>query len=159
MMDSTEDALEALFTAVFNINVYYLAQVKELHLLHLHPGVNLEAIAINFQNLEQLFIGGTLDHLTSFIRHSKRLKYVIFDGYTGNHNSLDLLKLDRARQASEMKFKVQIGVFEDRSLYLPTKWNAKNSNLDLVEITRAESIRKHFECFHFNKEMYLIKFP
>lgn len=122
------DALEALCTADFYTNVCYLAQLKELHLQYLHPEVNLETMSMNFQSLERLCIGGTLDHLTSFIRHSKRLKFVIFDGYTGNHNSLDLLKLNRARQASGIKCKVQIGVFEDRSLYLPTKWNAQNSN-------------------------------
>lgn len=55
-----------------------LTQLKELHLELTSNDINLGAMASNLNNFERLRIVGTVDQLSSFLRHSKKLKFVIF---------------------------------------------------------------------------------
>lgn len=135
--------LEVLSTYEFITNgMSQLTQLKELYLWSLDCDVSLETMALNLGNLERLRIDGTVSQLMSFLRHSKRLKFVIFGDKNGFFYALNLYNLNEARRISGMKRKVRIGVYEDK--YLATKWKEKNVNYDLVEISRKETMRKYF---------------
>lgn len=132
---------EAFDTGIFTRNICRLIHLKELHIsIYSNRETGLEAIAKNLINLERLWIWGTVDCLLPFFRCSKKLGMVI-----NNNNSksaLNLFNLNELRQMGGMHSKILIGVSED--IYLETKWKAKNVNYNLVEITRAETIREHF---------------
>lgn len=119
-----------------------LTQLKELHLELTSNDINLGAMASNLNNFERLRIVGTVDQLSSFLRHSKKLKFVIFEDYTGDCNALDVSDLNRSHRTSGMKQKVQIGI--RAYLYLETKRTEKQENNDLIEIIRVETMRQHF---------------
>lgn len=124
-----------------------LVQLKELHLWNIEDRNSdiLETIARNLINLERLLIIGTVEHLEPFVRHSKSLKFILFDYM--DESDLDLTKLNRVRQMSGMQQTIQIGVFNVEK-YLATKWRADNWGCNLVKIRRVHPILEHFALFY-----------
>lgn len=133
-------ALQILCTFKFHQNICHLTGLKELHLRKLDRQTDLETIAINVRNLERLWIEGSVYQFTSFLRNSNTLKLAILDD---NNAALNLFHLNRVRQMGGIQQKVRIGVFEWQ--YLATKWTEQYGNYELIEITRAETIREHFD--------------
>lgn len=121
-----------------------LTQLKKLHLMNVHRNVNFDTLAMNLIDLERLLILGTVEQFSSFLRHSKKLKFVFFiecklnfmhnDGY----NVVDLFKLNRMREMSGIKHQIQIGLY--RHQYVATKWKTNHLKFDFIEITREASI-------------------
>lgn len=137
-------ALEALFTQCYPTSgICNLTQIKELYLNNYkYIKEDLETIAMNFVNLEKLSIQCTTNELLLFLRHSKKLKFVLYFDEEDS-KALDLQDLNRLRQKNGMENKVTIGVCHEWS-YLATKWIARNVNYDLVEITLSHALRKYF---------------
>lgn len=116
----------ALFGALDALNIYgyytnaisHLTQLTELHLELCENDIDFEIMVRNLGNLERLVLKGSVGQLSSFLRHSKKLKFVIF---TGNINALTLFDLNEVRKLSDMQDKVEIGVPEYQ--FLRTKWN------------------------------------
>lgn len=149
-------ALEVLRTFAFNAKICHLTELKELHLFRLTKATqaDLEAIAKNLTKLERLWIYGTVDQLSPFLRNSKALKMAIFCEYNDDSFCvpLNLFKLNKVRRMSGSQRKVSIGLYEKG--YVATKWMTKNVNYELVEITRQETIRERFE--YSNKKDLLV---
>lgn len=135
-------ALEVLYTAHFITNIHLLTQLKELQFGLLDDTIDLKPVAENLKNLERLWIDCTIDQLLPFLRHSKKLKMVIFKDGTRCGDALNVHKLSEVRDESGAKQKVKIGVCED--IYLATKWKTTCVCCDLIEITRIETIREQF---------------
>lgn len=136
-------ALEIFETYKFYSNLMCdLSQLKEFHLDHMDDHTDLEKMAIYLVNLERLWIGGTVNQLSSFIRLSKKLNFITFNNTNRDNNALNLFTLNRVRHMGGNQSKVRIGV--DEKQYLVTKWKNKEVDYDFVEITRAERIREHF---------------
>lgn len=130
-----------------------LTQLKELELQRVKIP-DLETMAQTLINLELLRIDGTADILTAFIRHSKRLKFVIFRYHSGVYDPqrnddkfvLNLDELNRERKLSGSEGTVQIGLPE--KLFLANKWSIRNLSCGtLVEIVRKGKILQHFTDF------------
>lgn len=137
------NGLEVLFTGYCHANIRHLAGLKELYFSDVEPEVDLAIIAKSLINLKRLWISGSVGEVMPFIRHSKTLRTVILDTkIVAPGKPLDLFELNCARQKSDVKHKIRIGLYEKE--YLATKWMAKNESYDLVDITRAETIREYF---------------
>lgn len=131
-----------------------LTQLKELELQRVKI-LDAETMAKNLINLGRLWFQSTFDVLSAVIRHSKRLKFVIFRYRSGvfkeRHNDkkfvLNLADLNSERALSGVEGTVHIGLHE--KLFLATKWKATNVNCGtLVEITREGKIMQHFTGFY-----------
>lgn len=140
------DALKVLHMEKFRANICHLTGLKELHLYGIKHQADAETVARNLINLERLRFGpgGTIEHLMPFLRHSMKLKYAILDNsLTFGMAALNSMTLNELRRMDGAKRKVRIGVPEN--LYLTSKWKTQNVNCDLVEVTRVEMIREHFD--------------
>lgn len=136
-------ALEVLKSRYFYMHsMRHLTQLKELNLHCVNVHFDWKASAMSLINLERLRVSGSIIQLLPFLRHSKNLRYVIFGKLVRIIEGLNLCDLNNERKLSEVKRKILLGLHEDQ--YLNIKWNENDGNYDLIEITRAEMIRKHF---------------
>lgn len=136
-------AFEVFCACQFYPSICQLTHLKELHLDKMDHEMNLDILAKNLENLERLYIEGSVDQLVTFVRYSKSLKIVICFDRESPDDTLNLFHFNQMRQMGGSKRKVRIGLYEN--MYLATKWNAINVDYDLVEVTRAETIFKQFD--------------
>lgn len=135
--------LEALFICVFHTNLCHFVGLKELQFFDFQKDINLDLIAKSLVNLERLLIGGAVERMVPFLRHSKNLKFIGFPDYWKHCESAGILhKLNEARKMSSSKSKVQIGVNEDS--YMATKWMVKDMNFGSIEIVHMNDPKNHF---------------
>ena len=116
----------------------HLTNLKELNIASFNSNTNIEAIARNLPNLEQLTLDGAeIKWILPFIRHSKRLKTIQIDML--GSEVIDLFALNEERKMLENACQVSIYVPDD--VYVPTKWKSHNFNLELnlIRILRIES--------------------
>lgn len=122
----------------------HLTELRELHLYACDVGgKKLQTFAMKLVNLERLYFVGTIGQLSeSFLQHSKKLKSIIFIDAKTPGNALNLVELNRLREQAGMKRKIHFGV--DEAQYLATKWNETGEMYDFIEITRKQTLRKHY---------------
>ncbi len=111
--------------------------------------INIESMAKNLNNLESIFfLYATIDDISPFFRHSKRLKTVKVCSFHGAGSvlwpggpisdfALNLFALNEQRKLLGSKTRVTVCVQE--SIYLRTKMAKNNFIFDFVRITRGDS--------------------
>lgn len=115
-----------------------LTNLREIHFRELHSGDNeVEIVAKSLVKLEKLTIEKAFSRqLSAFIRHSKSLKTIKIYDYS---EVFDLFELNQERKKLENSQPIVIYAPEQH-IYLPTKWNSKNMNLNLVKMLRIGPI-------------------
>lgn len=137
-------ALEKVrFKESSNNGIYSLQSLINLKMLSLPRGIkasDIEVLAINLVNLEKITASiTTSDDILPFMRHSKNLKKakVYLDS-----GILSLAKLNKEREKLADARKVFIYVRDNT--FLATKWKGHygETNFNLVEMRRLNSLRK-----------------
>lgn len=137
---STFSSLTMIRTVTeLDIDLTYLTNLRELHIFE-WSGSDMEAIAKSLTKLERLsFCGSEIYCILPFIRHSAKLKSIKIDYSEGivNQDDFDLFTLNEERKKLAEAQQILLCVPEPQ--YLITKWNARNSNLSHLRITRTGS--------------------
>lgn len=114
-----------------------LANLKEWHLWEFDMSAeDVENLAKNVVNLEKFTLDyPKIEHILSFVRHSKKLKKLIANYIALPNCVLDLMTYNQERMKLAGACKLTIHVL-DRA-YIPTKWKYQEMNLTHVKVVRS----------------------